>query len=186
MRVQSPDAREYEMMIVFAPTIGDDGLGRAVERVSGYLATINATVYSITQENPWGRRRLAYPINDFRDAYYAMYRFISAAPSIDELEREIKLDDTIIRHLVVRYDQMGDLELRARKGETPGTHPFQRTPMGAAAEADAAAPAADGAEAAATDAEAAVDADAPVAEGAAEGTADGNADGAAAETTPQE
>lgn len=152
MRVQSPDAREYEMMIVFAPTIGDEGLGRAVERVSAHLAAIDATTYSINHENPWGRRRLAYPINDFRDAYYVLYRFIAAAPGIDELEREIKLDESIIRHLVVRYDELGDLELRARKGETPGTHPFRRTPMGAASSTDA------GAEAPAADAAAAPDA----------------------------
>ena len=109
--------RDYEMMLVVAPTVTDEGLQAVVDRVSGYISTQGGTVDSTTTENPWGRRRLAYPINDHRDAFYVVYRFTAQAPVIIDIEREIKLDEQVIRHLVVRYDEMTEHEERAPRGD---------------------------------------------------------------------
>jgi len=142
------------MMMVFAPTVGDEGLADAIERVSGYITSQGGTVSSAIHENPWGRRRLAYQINDHRDAFYVLYRFIARAEAIIEIEREIKLDESVIRYLVVRYDEMTEHEERAprQQADGPGGPSFRRPRADAPSTAEAT-PAAAPAEAAAPEAE---------------------------------
>jgi small subunit ribosomal protein S6 len=94
------------MMIVVAPTVTEEGLPAVVERVSGLVETHNGAVESFTYDSPWGRRRLAYPIQKFRDAFYVLYYFDMAPRSIDDLDRDIRLDEAIIRHLIVKYDPL--------------------------------------------------------------------------------
>jgi small subunit ribosomal protein S6 len=166
LRELAPESRAYEMMIVVAPTVGEEGLPAVVERVGGYITNYGGTLKSTSTENPWGRRRLAYPINDHRDAFYALYMFDVDGHRIDELERDLRLDDDVIRHLVVRYDPMTEHEERAPRvpAEAPPVPPTRRPQAEAA---PAAAPAAESAEAepasAAEPAEATPDADAPAA-----------------------
>jgi small subunit ribosomal protein S6 len=143
------------MMIVIAPTVGEDGLPAAIERVSGYITSQGGTVSSTNNENPWGRRRLAYQINDQRDAFYVLYRFIARAEAIIEIEREMKLDEAIIRYLVVRYDELTEHEERPprQQAEGPGGPSFRRSrPEAPAATTPAAEPAAPAAEASAAEA----------------------------------
>jgi small subunit ribosomal protein S6 len=102
----APHPRKYEMMIVVAPTVTEDGLPNVVERVTGYLETHGGTIESFTHDSPWGRRRLAYPIQNFRDAFYVLFYFHIEPRVIDELDREIRLDEAVIRHLIVRYDPL--------------------------------------------------------------------------------
>lgn len=129
MREHASEPRDYEMMIVVAPTVAEEGLPAAIERVSGYITSQGGTVSSTINENPWGRRRLAYPINDHRDAFYVLYRFIARAEAIIEIEREMKLDDNIIRYLVVRYDELTEHEERPprQQAEGPGGPSFRRS-----------------------------------------------------------
>jgi small subunit ribosomal protein S6 len=131
LRESTVDSRDYEMMVVVAPTVGDEGLSEVIERVKGYVTAQGGDVSSETHENPWGRRRLAYQIDDHRDAFYVLYRFLAPPASVVEIEREIKLDEQVIRYLVVRYDEMAEHEERPpreRGGDGQGTVPFRRTP----------------------------------------------------------
>lgn len=119
-----PQLRDYEMMLVVAPTVNEEGLETVVDRVSGYITTQNGTVDSTNSQNPWGRRRLAYQIRDFTDAFYVLYRFHATTGAIDEIERELRLDEQVIRHLIVRYDVLTEHEERPRgdgfrRGEAP-------------------------------------------------------------------
>ena len=149
LREHASEPRDYEMMMVIAPTVGEEGLPAAIERVSGYITSQGGTVSSTNNENPWGRRRLAYQINDHRDAFYVLYRFIARADAIAEIEREMKLDDTIIRYLVVRYDELTEHEERPprQQADGPGGPSFRRSrpeaPAAQAATATAEAPVAE-------------------------------------------
>lgn len=100
--------REYELMIVVAPTVTDEGLPAVVERVSGYITAAEGSVARVNPENPWGRRRLAYKIQNFDHAYYVLYHFIIQPTAIGDLERELALDSVLIRHLIVRYDPLAE------------------------------------------------------------------------------
>lgn len=106
----APEPRKYEMMILVAPTVTEEGLPPVVDRVSGYVTDQGGEVESFTHDSPWGRRRLAYPIQRFQDAFYVLYYFYAPPSSINELERALRLDDQVIRHLVVRYDPLTERE----------------------------------------------------------------------------
>ena len=89
-------------MAVFSPDVTEDELPGAIERVGGYIQGVGGTIVSTNQESPWGRRRLAYPIRyqgrDVRDGYYVLFFFDAASSQIAEIEREIRLNDKLIRH----------------------------------------------------------------------------------------
>ncbi len=174
MREHASEPRDYEMMMIVTPTVAEEGLPAVVERVSGYITSQGGTVSSTIHENPWGRRRLAYQINDHRDAFYVLYRFIARGESVTEIEREIKLDESIIRYLVVRYDEMTEHEERAprQQAEAPGGPSFRRP----RAEGQEASEAAGSSDATATAESPAATAETPAA------TADAPANGAASAT----
>jgi small subunit ribosomal protein S6 len=96
--------RQYELMAVFSPDLTEEDLPGAIERVSGYITTAGGEVISTNHESPWGRRRLAYAIRyqgrDVRDGYYVLYYFDIQSTQIAEIEREIGLNDRLIRHII--------------------------------------------------------------------------------------
>lgn len=100
--------QRYEMMVLIAPTVTEEGLPAVVDRVGAYVTDQGGEISSFTYENPWGRRRLAYPIQNFNDAYYVLYFFTAPPQSIQEIERMVRLDDVIIRHLLVKYDPLSE------------------------------------------------------------------------------
>lgn len=99
--------RLYELMVVLTPDIPDDQMPTALERVSGYITVgggeiteMNTTAYnSLTL----GRRRLAYPIDKHRDGYYVLYHFNLDPLGIVEIERELHLNNQVLRHLITSY-----------------------------------------------------------------------------------
>jgi small subunit ribosomal protein S6 len=60
---------------------------------------------AVTKVNFWGRRRLAYPINEIREGYYVFLNMDYPPQQLVELERSLHLNDRVIRHLVVRLDE---------------------------------------------------------------------------------
>jgi small subunit ribosomal protein S6 len=101
--------RDYELMVVLAPQTADEELAGALEQVNGYITGAGGEVTEVLRDNPWGRRRLAYPIRkdgqDLRDGYYALYHFRGNAARIGDLERNLKLNDRVLRHMVVKIGE---------------------------------------------------------------------------------
>jgi small subunit ribosomal protein S6 len=93
--------REYELMCVLNPDLDEAGVEAQNERLKTLIAGRGGEVISI---EPWGRRRLAYPIKNFRDGIYTITRFKLAPEETDAIERSLKLTESVIRHLVVRPD----------------------------------------------------------------------------------
>jgi small subunit ribosomal protein S6 len=75
------------------------------EAVAGYITAAGGRVLRSSNESPWGRRRLAYPIRhnstDLRDGFYTLYHFELDPDRIEDVEREIRLNERIIRHLLL-------------------------------------------------------------------------------------
>ena len=116
----APRPRKYEMMIVVAPTVTEDGLSTVVERVTALVEAQDGEVESFTHDSPWGRRRLAYPIQNFRDAFYVLYYLHLPPRAIGELDRELRLDEAIIRHLIVKYDPLAEREIHGDDDDEDG------------------------------------------------------------------
>jgi small subunit ribosomal protein S6 len=94
--------RSYELGFILHPDVEQEDVTSAVDKVKQYVTAGSGEVTSV---DVWGRRELAYPI---RRQQYGTYVFLQAqiAPqAIDELERNLKLDEEILRYLLVRSDE---------------------------------------------------------------------------------
>jgi small subunit ribosomal protein S6 len=94
--------RDYELVFIIAPAVEDEAVEDVVKRVSGW---IQADGGEVTKTEPWGRRELAYPIRDFSEGTYVLLNARMNPFALGELERSMKLDTSIIRHLLVRMDE---------------------------------------------------------------------------------
>ena len=112
-------ARDYELGIVINPEVGDEQARALVERVTQIVTNNHGQVVRV---NAWGRRRLAYPIQRFRDGLYFFFDLMLEPTSIAEIERNIRVNEDIIRHLmkvrdsrVVAQQRQRDIELDAQR-----------------------------------------------------------------------
>jgi|YNPBryBLVA2012_1023415.scaffolds.fasta_scaffold25640_3 small subunit ribosomal protein S6 len=93
--------RAYELTFIVRPDVSEDDLTATIEQVRGWITTQDNTVGRVDR---WGRRRLAYPINNQREGHYVMMEASLAPETIAELERNLKLSDVILRYLLIRAD----------------------------------------------------------------------------------
>ncbi len=107
MRGQPREPRQYELMTIFSPDVPEEEIGGQIERIAGFVTDAGGTVQDTRRDSPWGRRRLAYPIRhggrDLRDGFYTLFHIELEPHRIDDLERDLKLNDILIRHLVTTY-----------------------------------------------------------------------------------
>ena len=94
--------REYELTFVIRPDMDDEGFASVRDKVAGY---VQAAGGEITSANPWGRRRLAYPIRRFVEGYYVFMLTQLEPNALPDLERSMRLNEDVIRHLAVRKDE---------------------------------------------------------------------------------
>ena len=139
----------YECMFIINCASGDDAAKATVEK---FTSTITANA-EIVETAEWGRRRLAYPIDDMNEGYYIVFTFKSEGAFPAELQRLANIDETVMRCMVIK------LEYDAAEAATKKAAAAQAAALAAEAAAKAAAEAA-AAEAAETEAaEPAVDAE---------------------------
>lgn len=93
--------RQYEIMIILPPDLEEEAAATATERVRGYVSSRGGEIHSL---EPWGRRRLAFPIQRYREGVYHVGRFSLAPEQAVELDRSLRLNEQILRHLVVLAD----------------------------------------------------------------------------------
>jgi len=94
--------RKYEVMYIIRPNIDDEAKKALVERFNGVLTDNGA---EITNVKEWGKRRLAYEINDFRDGYYMILNVMSNSEAINEFDRLAKISEDIIRHIIIKEEE---------------------------------------------------------------------------------
>jgi len=94
--------RRYELMLVFRPDAPDDRISAIIDRTTRQITADGGQIVKVA---PWGRRRLAYPIDRHREAAYHIVVFESPTTTIAELERGLLITEELLRHLVVRQDR---------------------------------------------------------------------------------
>ena len=95
--------RTYEVMYIVRPNIEEEAKKAVVERFNGILASQGSEVL---EAKDWGKRRLAYEINDFSEGYYNIVRIQTENnEATDEFQRLAKINDDIIRFIVIREDE---------------------------------------------------------------------------------
>jgi small subunit ribosomal protein S6 len=102
--------RRYELMLVLRPDLADDKVQAALERTARAIAGGGG---QIVKQAPWGRRRLAYPIDHHREGSYYVVLFEAPPTAISELERGLLISEEVLRHLVTRVER----PVRAARGQ---------------------------------------------------------------------
>ena len=93
--------RDYELAFIVRPNVDDNGVTAVVDKVSQFVKSANGEVASV---DVWGRRNLAYPINNHREGVYVLFQAKMSPSALTELERNLKLSEEIIRYLLVKVD----------------------------------------------------------------------------------
>ena len=92
---------KYEVIYVIDPAVGEEGIAALVEKFNGIVGNYG-TVSSVDE---WGKRRLAYPINDLVEGYY-VYMTCEVSPDMPaELDRVFKITDGILRSIIVAVEE---------------------------------------------------------------------------------
>ena len=94
--------RRYELMLVIRPDVADDKSQALVDRTTRQIVAAGGQIVKVA---PWGRRRLAYPIDRHREGSYQIILFESPAEGIAELEHTLLITEEVLRHLVTRVER---------------------------------------------------------------------------------
>lgn len=90
----------YECMFIINCASGDDAAKATVEKFTSTI-TANAEIVEVAE---WGRRRLAYPIDDMNEGYYIVVTFKSESAFPAELQRLANIDESVMRCMVIKLD----------------------------------------------------------------------------------
>ncbi len=91
--------RRYELMLIIRPDAPDEKAAAVIDRTTRYVVASGGQIVKVA---PWGRRRLAYPIDRHRDGSYHIVVFESPAEAIAEMERSLQITEEVLRYLVTR------------------------------------------------------------------------------------
>jgi small subunit ribosomal protein S6 len=94
--------RNYELTFIVPSDVTEEELNSTVTQVSGWVEGSQGKVVKVDH---WGRRRLAYNISEFREGHYVMLNVELDPKATTELERNLKLSDRVLRHLLIRADE---------------------------------------------------------------------------------
>ena len=90
----------YEAVLIFKTDLAYADRVALLDRFKGHIEE-NGEVVSV---DDWGKRRLAYEINDLKDGYYYIVDFKAEPDHIKEFERRLRLSDSILRYMVIRKE----------------------------------------------------------------------------------
>lgn len=94
-------SKVYELMYVLSTAQGDE----AIEANHQKVQQLVADGAEIVDVDVWGKRRLAYEINDEKEGYYVVVQFNSDAQYPKEIDRLLKINDSVLRHLITKVEQ---------------------------------------------------------------------------------
>ena len=94
--------RRYELMLVLRPDVADDRAQAVIDRTTRQISADGGQIVKVA---PWGRRRLAYQIDRYREGSYHIILFESPPEAIVEMERSLLITEEVLRHLVTRVER---------------------------------------------------------------------------------
>ena len=97
--------REYELMYILTLENGEDSIPGLIEKVNAMITRYGGQVSDSNQTSPWGKRRLAYPINKIQDGFYVLAHLSMEPGQVIELEHDMRLSENILRHLMISLEK---------------------------------------------------------------------------------
>ena len=92
---------KYEVLYIIDPALGEEGIAALVEKFKA-MVEAEGTLSNIDE---WGKRRLAYPINDLNEGYYVLMNFDAKPAFPAELERVMKITEGVLRCLTTAVEE---------------------------------------------------------------------------------
>lgn len=93
--------RKYEGVFIFLPTLEEEKRNQLLDRITGIIEADG----SIVNVDEWGVRKLAYLIDDIAEGYYVLINFEATPEVVAEVDRVIKISDSVMRHMIVREEE---------------------------------------------------------------------------------
>lgn len=90
---------KYELIYILTPELDQEAIQALIEKFNGIITNQGGTVDEV---NEWGKKRLAYEINDIKEGYYVLVNFSGNGDVVNELDRIFKITEGILRYLVVK------------------------------------------------------------------------------------
>jgi small subunit ribosomal protein S6 len=110
----------YELACILSPKIMDKELESEIGKIDKILSDNKVDNF---EKNVWGKKELAYPINNFLDGYYVQYNFISEPEGISKIDSKLRLEEKVIRFLLIKQEpekenkKAGKKDKKAKKVE---------------------------------------------------------------------
>lgn len=92
----------YETVFIATPVLSDTQVKETVEKFRSFITGNGG---EMENEENWGLKKLAYPIQKKENGYYFLFQFAAAGDMVDRLETQFRRDERIIRFLTVRLDK---------------------------------------------------------------------------------
>ena len=92
---------KYELAVVVSAKLEDDARAEVIEKVKALVTRFGG---NITDDDEWGKKRLAYEIQKMKEAYYYFIHFESETTTPGEIEERIRIMDGVIRYLCVKQE----------------------------------------------------------------------------------
>ncbi|MFY0652116.1 MAG: 30S ribosomal protein S6 [Cyclobacteriaceae bacterium] len=105
--------RNYETVFILTPVLSDDQMKDAVGKFKKVLTDNGAEI--VNDEN-WGLKKLAYPINGKKTGFYSLFEYKAEPTLVDVLETEFRRDETVMRFLTTALDKHAVAYNEKRKG----------------------------------------------------------------------
>lgn len=93
---------KYETIFVINPELTEEATKALVEKFTGIITNNGGTIDSIDE---WGKRKLAYPIEDYTEGYYVLVNFTAEKTVPAELDRVYNITDGILRSIIVALEK---------------------------------------------------------------------------------
>jgi small subunit ribosomal protein S6 len=99
--------RTYETLVLLSPELGTENRQEVVDALTGIISREGG--HTVTADQ-WPARELAYPVRKFTRGYYVRFEYAAPAQLVAELERNIRLDENILKFLTIKLDDAAPTE----------------------------------------------------------------------------
>jgi len=124
--------RIYEELFIIKPDVPEEEVDQFVEQLTTQLKTLGATVDKVEK---WGKRKLAYRVDKYREGTYVLLQVTSAPDTVRELERRLRVADMVLKFITVRIDEtLKRLDKRKKERDKRAAKRAERAPAVAPAQ----------------------------------------------------
>ena len=125
--------RQYETLFIVTPDSSEEDLKAVATKIKGVVTGMNGIVASYDEQ---GKKKLAYSVKKQNKGYYVLMDYVGSADIVSEIERNMRLDDRVLKYLTVKLaDQVDPESIEPEKSEPPEEAEAAKVPKSEAAEA---------------------------------------------------